>query len=111
MSDATMIDDEGAAGGVRTLVMAGLSYLGILCFVPLLMTKDDEFVYFHAKQGLVLWMWSVLALFALQLPAVGKWLFSMSSMCVVVLSVAGLVSVLLRRAWRLPVISGLADLI
>ena len=50
--------------GVRTTVMAALSYLSVLCFVPLLVDRDYEFVYFHAKQGLVIWMCGVLALFA-----------------------------------------------
>jgi fumarate reductase subunit D len=95
--------------GVRTTVMAALSYLGVLCFVPLLAAKDDEFVYFHAKQGLVIWMWSVLALFALHIPGIGKWLFGFSSMGVVVFSVLGLLSVLFQRAWKLPLIGEVAD--
>ncbi|MEI6222687.1 MAG: DUF4870 domain-containing protein [bacterium] len=31
-----------------------LSYLGILCLVPLLAKKESPFALFHAKQGLVL---------------------------------------------------------
>ncbi len=111
MAETKMIENEAAAGGGRTQLMAALSYLGILCFVPLLMSKDDEYVYFHAKQGLVLWMWSVLAMFALHLPGLGKWLFGFSSMAVVVLSVAGLASVVFHRAWRLPLISSVASAI
>ncbi len=45
-------------------MMAALSYMGILCFVPLLTNREDEYVHFHAKQGLVLWMWAVIAMFA-----------------------------------------------
>ena len=111
MADATMIGNEANAGGCRTQVMAALSYLGILCFVPLLMTKNDAYVYFHAKQGLVLWMWSVLAMFALHLPGIGKWLFGFSSMAVLVLAVVGLASVAFKRSWRLPVISWIAAFI
>ncbi len=111
MTEATMIENEAAAGGCRSYLMAALSYLGILCFVPLLMSRDDEYVYFHARQGLVLWMWSVLAMFALHLPGVGKWLFGFSSMAVLVLSVAGLASVALRRTWRLPLVSYVSDLV
>ena len=95
--------------GVRTAVMAALSYLGVLCFVPLLTSRDDEFVNFHAKQGLVIWMWSVIALFTLYIPVLGKWVFGLSSMCVLAFSVMGLVSVLFQRAWKLPVVCWLAD--
>jgi fumarate reductase subunit D len=103
--------DEGRCADARSSLLAAASYLGILCFVPLMMNKGDEFVHFHAKQGLVLWMWSVLTMFALHIPVVGEFLFGISSMAIVVLSLAGLVSVGFRRAWRLPVISSLAGLI
>ncbi len=35
-------------------MIAILCYLGILVIVPLLVAKDDEFVNYHIKQGLVL---------------------------------------------------------
>ena len=94
---------------LRARIMAALSYLGILCFVPLLLNRDDEYVQFHARQGLVLWMWGVLAIFALSLPGIGKWFFSFSGMAIMALSALGLVSVVLQRAWRLPVIHGVAE--
>ncbi|CCQ72987.1 hypothetical protein [Magnetospira sp. QH-2] len=100
-----MTQEEGS----KPRFMAALSYLGILCFVPLLMNRDDEYVYFHAKQGLVIWMWGVLALFALHLPGAGKWFFSFSAMAVMGFSLLGLVSVVFNKAWRLPVISFLSD--
>lgn len=95
--------------GVRSRIMGAMSYLGILCFVPLMMNDGDEFVYFHAKQGLVLWIWSVVALFALYVPGIGKAFFNTSATVVLVLSVIGLISVLLKKAWKLPLIHGIAD--
>ncbi len=88
-----------------------MSYLGILCFVPMLTNRDDEYVHFHARQGLVIWMWGVLAIFALHLPGIGKWLFSISAMAVIVYSIVGLVSVLLNRAWKLPLVHSVATFI
>ena len=105
MTDET-VESEG---GLRARVMAAFSYLGILCFVPLLLNRDDEFVQFHARQGLVLWMWGVLAIFALSLPGIGKWFFSFSGMGIMAFSALGLVSVLLQRAWRLPLIHVVAE--
>jgi fumarate reductase subunit D len=96
------------SNGIRPTVFAALSYFGILCFVPLLLMREDEYVRFHAKQGLVIWTWSILAIFALHIPVFGKWLFGLSSMAVVAFSVLGLLSVLFKRAWKLPVIGGLA---
>ena len=96
-------------GGLRARVMAAFSYLGILCFVPLLLDRDDEFVQFHARQGLVLWMWGVLAIFALSLPGIGKWFFSFSGLSIMAFSALGLVAAALRRAWKLPLIHVVAE--
>ena len=95
-------------GGTRSRFLAASSYLGILCFIPLVMNKDDEFVYFHAKQGLVIWMWGVLALIALYLPGIGKWFFGFSTMAVLVLSLIGLTAVALNKAWKLPLVHSFA---
>ncbi|MEO5372967.1 MAG: hypothetical protein H7840_01675 [Alphaproteobacteria bacterium] len=91
-------------GGTRSRLMAAFSYMGILVFLPLIMNKDDQYVYFHAKQGLVIWTWGVLGLFGLHLPGIGKWWFSFSAMMVFAYSLIGLASVILNRAWKLPFI-------
>jgi fumarate reductase subunit D len=91
-------------GGFRSRIMAVMSYLGILCFVPLVSNKNDEFVHFHAKQGVVIWMWGVFGVFSLYLPGLGKWMFSVSVAMVLILSLIGIVSALLNRAWKLPLI-------
>ncbi|MEO5378724.1 MAG: hypothetical protein H7832_13210 [Magnetococcus sp. DMHC-6] len=92
----------------RFQIMALFSYLGVLCLVPLLFNKDDEFVHFHARQGLVLWIWGVLAVFSLHIPVLGGFFFSFSVLMISLLAFVGLLSVVLTRAWRLPVISTLA---
>jgi fumarate reductase subunit D len=97
--------------GLRSLLMAILGYLGILCFVPLLRCKNDEYVLFHAKQGFVLWMWAVLAMFAFPIPLAGEIFFSVSMMAIAIYVAAGLISVLFRRAWRLPIIAAISDLL
>ncbi|MDB5244476.1 MAG: hypothetical protein JWN18_346 [Parcubacteria group bacterium] len=38
----------------KNTLMAALAYLGILVIIPYLAAKDDSFVKFHIKQGLVL---------------------------------------------------------
>lgn len=90
--------------GVSTRVLSAMSYLGVLCLVPLVMNRSDTYVQFHARQGVVLWMWEVLAIYTLLIPAVGNIFFRVSSIACLVLSVIGVVSVLLGRAWKFPVI-------
>lgn len=92
-------------------VMAAFSYLGVLCLVPLLFSRGNGYVDFHARQGLVLWVWSVCAVFAMHLPGMGPYLFSTSSVMVALLSLVGLVSVALNRSWKIPLVAKLAGLI
>jgi len=98
----------GRTNQYAALVLSAFSYVGILCLVPLLVNKDDPYIIFHARQGLVLWMWSVLAMLGLHIPVVGEWLFGFSAMVIFLLSLGGLISVAFRRAWRLPLISVIA---
>ncbi|MEI8395110.1 MAG: hypothetical protein WCF85_10270 [Rhodospirillaceae bacterium] len=93
---------------VRARLMAALSYLGVLCFIPLLFNRDDGFVNFHARQGVVLWAWSALALLSLTLPGLG-WFFRISTGMISMLSLFGLVAVALNKTWKYPLIGDLAE--
>lgn len=90
--------------GVSSRTLAAMSYLGVLCLVPLVMNRNDSYVQFHARQGVMLWMWEVLAIYTLLIPAVGHIFFRISSIACLVLSVIGVLSVLLGRAWKFPII-------
>ena len=94
---------------LRTILLAGLSYLGVLCFASLLVARDDGFVQFHARQGLVIWMAGMVALLVLHVPVIGEWVFGTVSMVVLAYSVLGIASVLFRRAWKLPLVSWVAE--
>ncbi len=98
-------------GRLRTLILGVLSYLGVLCFIPLMASDKDEFVLFHARQGLVLWGWSVLAGISLLVPGIGTTFFAISAMIVIVLSIVGIVSVTMRKAWKLPLVHSLSKAI
>ncbi|MBF0423778.1 MAG: hypothetical protein HQL73_12395 [Magnetococcales bacterium] len=93
----------------RSQILAMFSYLGVLCLISLMFNEDgDDYVRFHAKQGLVLWVWGILAIFSLYIPVLGGFIFSFSVFVITLYSIAGIVSVLFSRAWRLPFISQLA---
>ena len=94
--------------GGQSRMLAGLSYLGILCFVPLIMGRDG-YTYFHARQGMVLWVWAVLAIFLTIVPGIGTMFFSISIPLIVIASLAGMVAVLMGKAWRIPVVYSLAN--
>ena len=90
-------------------LMAMFSYLGVLCLVPLIFSRNDEYVNFHARQGLVLWVWGVLAIFSLHIPIIGPFFFSSSVFFITVLALVGVLSVLLSRTWQLPVIGAFSQ--
>lgn len=101
MRDTTVLQREV---GISSRTLAVMSYLGVLSLVPLVMNRNDSYVQFHARQGVVLWMWEVLAIYTLLVPAVGQFFFRFSSLACLVLSVIGVLSVLLGRAWKFPII-------
>lgn len=83
--------------------LASLSYMWILCFVPLIFAKND-FVRFHAKQGLVLFFIEVLLVFIGWIPIIG-WLLVIA---VIILSILGIRSALNSEMWEMPYINKLA---
>jgi uncharacterized membrane protein len=89
--------------------MSLFSYMGILCLVPLIFNKDDRYVAFHARQGLVLWALGVLSIFSLYLPGVGPYLSSSFSFLILVASGYGILAVLVDKCWKIPGVFMLAE--
>ena len=83
--------------------LSSLSYMWILCFIPLIFAKSD-YVKFHAKQGLVLFFVEVVLVFIGWIPIIG-WLIIIS---VIVLSLLGIRHALAGEMWEMPYINKLA---
>jgi len=49
-------------------VAAALSYVWILCLVPLFLKKNSKFCQFHAKQGLLLFIVEVIGMVIFPIP-------------------------------------------
>ncbi|MBN1870764.1 MAG: hypothetical protein JW847_09345 [Candidatus Omnitrophica bacterium] len=88
-------------------VIAILSYLSILCIIPLVLKKDNSFVMKHGKQGLILFLGEV-AVFILHI-ILGQWILRLGMFVFGVLSFIGLIAVLQGRDTDLPVVSRLAN--
>ena len=85
-------------------VIAILSYIGVLCLIPLLMKKDDKFVFFHAKQGLVLFIVEIITYFVLMIPILGWIIAPIASLIWLTLSIIGIVNVLGGEMKELPIL-------
>lgn len=87
-------------------LIAALSYVGVLVVVPWLMKKDDPFVNWHIKQGLVILAGLILALLA------ASWHGPSGSLVFVLLilaDIAALAQTLLGRRWKIPGIGQIAE--
>jgi len=80
--------------------IAILSYIWVLCLVPLLGKKDSPFCQFHAKQGLVLFLLEIVGGLIVWIPVIG-WLFGL---LLAVAAIAGILKVLSGEYWEMPVI-------
>lgn len=87
-------------------LMAVLCYFGILVLIPFLTdAKNDPFVKFHIKQGLVLLIVYVIAGFVLWIPFVG-WLLGI---LLFVLFLMGVINAASGKETPLPVIGQFAE--
>ena len=97
-------------------IMLFLSYFGIFALIPYLTVKDDEFVKWHAKQGLT-FLGATIALsiiFAVvtPIPVIG-WIIGLGSILVwvgiVVIWVVALIKAFGGERWRIPIVADLAE--
>jgi len=86
--------------------MAMIAYLGVFVVVSYIVAKDDPFVKFHIKQGLVLLVIEIAAWFL----ATFLWMFwplgEIVNIAVVVLIIIGIVHAAQRKETELPLVGG-----
>ncbi len=98
----------GAATASKNTVMGILAYIGPLVIVSYIMAKDDPFVKFHIKQGLVLLVisvavWIVGSLFWFLWP-----ILQIVNVVVLVFAILGIVNVVQGKEKELPVLGSYA---
>ncbi|MFA5010103.1 MAG: hypothetical protein WC553_02655 [Patescibacteria group bacterium] len=107
--------------GGEDKVFAALSYMSILFIVPLILRHDQDEVYFHAKQGLVLFGAEVIAWFLLFMlesffvalfPSmnlgVTAMLGAVAWVLFVALSLFGVYSIFRGKRWEMPILGKIA---
>lgn len=105
--------DGGDQGDIeKNKGMAVLSYIGILCLIPLLAAKESKYAQFHAKQGLVLFIiWVILGvLYAI--PGVNVVMFFIGWILwlfLAILAIMGIVNSLQGKYWKMPILGGMAE--
>ncbi|MFH0804893.1 MAG: hypothetical protein V1916_01715 [Patescibacteria group bacterium] len=88
-------------GASDSNLMAALSYVWILSVVMLIYKKNDEFVKFHAKQGLILFLISFVGI----VPFLGWFIW----IIVVIAMIFGFIKALSGERWKVPLVGDLAE--
>lgn len=102
-----MENENKKSEGVNPLAI--ISYLGPLCLIPYLTKEKDEFVSFHAKQGLVLFILEVITWVVVWVFPPLWALMNLVSLAWLVLSIIGIINVVNKQKKQLPIIGSLAD--
>lgn len=100
--------EESPSGSGNDKLWSILSYVPILCLIPLLQEETDPDLRLHARQGVVLMLLEIL-LCILLIPDVTTILFSVGLLICVVFAVIGAINASQGKYWRIPVISDIAE--
>jgi uncharacterized membrane protein len=107
--------------GGEDKIFAALSYMSLLFIVPLILRHDQDEVYFHARQGLVLFgaeavVWFLLfmleSFFVALLPSTELGIVSILGaaawLLFVAVSAMGIYSVFRGKKWEMPILGKIA---
>lgn len=93
------------AGPQKNILMAILSYIGPLVIVSYLTSKDDPFVKFHIKQGLVLFVIEVGVWFLTSMMFYQFWMIlNIINLGTLILSIVGIVNAAQGHEKELPLV-------
>ena len=88
-------------------IMAAISYIWILFLVPLFAAKDDAFARFHANQGLLLFLASIVLGIIGVIPVIGTIIALVGGIATFVFMILGIINALKGEMKPLPLIGGI----
>lgn len=103
---------SGGSGGSdveQNKGMAAIGYIGILFLIPLLAKKDSPYAQYHAKQGMILFIFWIAISIVNVIPVLGQIISAVGGLFALVLFIIGLMNALNGKKEPLPVIGQFAD--
>jgi len=100
-------------------MMAGiLSYIGILVLIPLLAIKvqdRDDFMRFHIKQGVILFVVEIIAMIVASIiaiiPILGWLIADLLYLLFLIVSIVAIIKAVQKEQWEIPIISNYTHLV
>ena len=86
-------------------LLAAISYLWIVSIIILLMKKESKFVQFHAKQGIILFIASVILTF---IPVLDWWL-RWFNLLILIAVIVGFIKAFSGEYYKIPLVYSLAS--
>lgn len=86
-------------------VLSAISYLGILSLVPIMLRTKNDYVRFHARQGLLLFIAEIVFTLIWIIPFVGWVIGFLGWILCFVFAIIGFVRSLFGRRWKIPVLN------
>ena len=100
--------EETTQGSKKNTGMAVIAY--IIFFIPLLTdAKNDPFVKYHVKQGLVLFIGYIIEIFVGMIPFIGWIISPLLGILLLILFIIGIMNAIGGKEKPLPVIGGFAQ--
>ena len=101
----TLAEDFQTEEGRMAAIM---SYIPILCFVPLLNMKENKEARFHARQGVMLFLIELIAVIFL-IDGISNFVFKAILIIAAALAVFGIYFALQGKNYKLPIIGDLVQ--
>ena len=90
-------------------LFASLAYIPFLALFLIMYKRDNEYMHFHARQGLVLFIFEALNYALMSLIPFLAFIFSIINLVLLAVCVIGLFNALMGKKVRFPAVTDLAE--
>ncbi len=89
--------------------LSAICYLGIFCSIPLILKIKNDYIRFHARQGLVLLLVEIFFVLIFIIPFIGWIIGFFGLVASAIFSLIGLIKSLIGKQYKMPFIGKFAD--
>ena len=82
-----------------------VAYIWVFAFIPYFLKKKNDFVYFHAKQGVVIFIAEIIFILISAIPIIGQIIGIIGFIFCAYLSIRGMITALSGKRWVMPWLS------